>query len=101
MDIARLVLFAAALGFYPLIAPMMGRQWLAGEVFGIAPDPTAIATLALLALAQRRARWAAMIIPALWCAISTMTLWTMGAANFFLPLAGALAAIGTALARAR
>jgi hypothetical protein len=101
IDIAGLALFAAALGLYPLIAPMMGRQWLAGEVFGIAPDPTAIATLALLALAEGRARWAAMIIPALWCAISTVTLWTMGAAYFFLPLAGALVAIGIALARRR
>ena len=94
--LAGLGLFAFALICYPFLAPLMGRPWLSGEIFGIAPDPTAIATLALLALAEGRTRWLAMLIPALWCVLSAVTLWTMGAGDFFLPIAGALAAIGIA-----
>ena len=37
-----------ALAGQPLLAPLFGRDWAASEVFGIAPDPTAIATLGLL-----------------------------------------------------
>ena len=46
----------------------------------IAPDPTAIATLGLLALAARN-RWTALlcVAPVLWLALSTLTLVTMGA----------------------
>ena len=50
-DLAALALFAFALFFYPFLAPFMGRSWFSGEFFGIAPDPTALATLALLACA--------------------------------------------------
>ena len=96
--IAGLGLFAFALVIYPFLAPLLGRSWLSGEIFGIAPDPTAIATLSLLALAEGRVRWFAMPIPALWCAISSITLWTMGAGDFFIPLAGAVAALGVAFA---
>jgi hypothetical protein len=64
------------------------------------PDPTAIATLAFLAMAAGRVRWLLMIIPALWCAISSITLWTMGSADYFIPLGGALVAIVIGLANA-
>ena len=100
-DLSALALFAFALVCYPLLAPLTGRSWLSGEIFGVAPDPTALATLALLALAEGRFKWLAMVVPMLWCAISTMTLWTMGASDFFVPLAGALAAIGIAFMRQR
>jgi hypothetical protein len=98
-EMAGLGLFASALVLYPVVALLMGRSWLSGEVFGIAPDPTAIATLALLALVKGRSRWLLMVIPWLWCAISSVMLWTMGAGDFFIPIAGALAAIGVAFAR--
>jgi hypothetical protein len=96
--LAGLGLFACALVLYPFVALFMGRLWLSAEIFGIAPDPTAIATLALLALAAERTRWLLMLVPALWCVISSVTLWTMGADDFFLPIAGALAAIGVGFA---
>src|SRR5262245_5979568 len=67
---AGIGLFVLALAGYPLIAPAMGRPWPAAEVFGMAPDPSAIATLAVLALAQGRVRWALMVIPGLWCAVT-------------------------------
>jgi hypothetical protein len=89
-----LALLAFSLVGYPLIAPGFGRPWLAAEVFGIAPDPTATATLAILALSRSRLRWLLMIIPFLWCMISGATLWTMGAADFFVAPLAALAAVG-------
>lgn len=85
-------LFGASVLLYPLLAPAMGRPWRSAELFGMAPDPTAIATLAALGLASGRARWAASILPALWCAISGATLWAIGAeAPLLPPLAAALA----------
>ena len=76
---AAVALFGAAVVAYPLLAPLMQRPWAAAEVFGIAPDPTAIATLALLAIIDAPRRSLLMAIPLAWCAISAATLWTMGA----------------------
>ena len=40
---------------HPVLALAMGRPWVQAEVFGLAPDPTAIAVLGvLLGLAVRR-----------------------------------------------
>ncbi len=96
-DVGR-ALFAGALIGYPLLAPLMGRPWFAAEIFGIAPDPTAVGTLAVLALADGRMRWLLLLVPCLWCAISGATLWTMGAGGFFVPPLSALIAVGSALA---
>src|SRR5262245_5212383 len=43
-----------ALALHPLIALVAGRPLHATEVVGLAPDPTASATLGLLSLAPRR-----------------------------------------------
>jgi hypothetical protein len=94
-----IALYALAVIGYPLIAPLMQRPLAAAEVFGIAPDPTAVATLALLALAQGRVRWLLMIVPFLWCVTSGATLWTMHAGDFFVAALGALLAVGLATAR--
>ena len=98
---AAVALFGAAVVAYPLLAPLMQRPWAAAEVFGIAPDPTAIATLALLAIIDAPRRSLLMAIPLAWCAISAATLWTMGAADAALILAAALAAIAIAIASSR
>jgi hypothetical protein len=92
-DFAGLALLASALVGYPLLAPVMGRPWLSAEVFGIAPDPTAVATLAVLALAHGRARWFLAPIPLLWCLITGATLWTMEANDFLVAPLAALAAL--------
>ena len=68
---------AFAIGVMPLIAPLAGRSWVQAEVFGVAPDPTAIATLGVL-LAAERPLWGLLAIPLLWCALSGATLWAMG-----------------------
>lgn len=57
---------------YPLLALASGRDWRQAEAFGIAPDPTAIATLGVL-LAWR-AHPIAWVIPLAWCAVSGATL---------------------------
>jgi len=62
----------------PLLAPLQGRGWASSEVFGIAPDPTIMATLGVLLLARGRLVPWLLPIPVLWCLLSGMTLQTMG-----------------------
>jgi hypothetical protein len=94
-----LLLAAWALVAHPLLAWMSGRPLAQAEVIGLAPDPTAIATLGLLLGTAasssatrwlRRAAWAAAIG---WCAISAATLWTMGSARAGVPLAAVAVAL--------
>ena len=73
---AGLCIFLFALLVQPLIGPLAGREWVQVEIFGIAPDPTVIATLGVLLMADR-ALWELYVIPLIWCAISGATLWTM------------------------
>jgi hypothetical protein len=73
---AGLGLFLLALIVEPLIAPLLGRPWTQAEVFGIAPDPTIVATLGVLTSAERP-HWHLLVVPLLWCALSGATLWTM------------------------
>ncbi len=70
-----MLVFAIA---FPLLAPLQGRGWTSSEVFGIAPDPTAVATLGLLLLARGRPLPWLLPVPVLWCVLSGTTLWTMG-----------------------
>ena len=86
-----LAILLYALAIHPLIAPLAGRPWTQAEIFGLAPDPTAIATLGVL-LAADRAHWHLLVIPLLWCMISGLTLWTMEQPQAFaFPLLAALA----------
>ena len=61
-----------------MLAPLQGRGWASSEVFGIAPDPTVIATLGLLLLARGRLLPLLLPIPVLWCLLSGITLRAMG-----------------------
>jgi len=74
--IAPTLIAMATLG-YPLLAPLAGRPWTTAETFGTVPDPTAIATIAALALVRGRIRWLLLVIPILWCALSVATLCAM------------------------
>ena len=89
-----IALLAAAVLAWPALAPLDGRPWHEAEVFAIAPDPTAVATLGLLALAER-SRWTALlcVAPALWLAASALTLFTMGAWQGWAVLAALLAGL--------
>lgn len=98
-------LMSFALVAQPAIGVLSGRPWLQAEVFGLAPDPTAIFTLGLLlhlrsaqASSTAAARpapapaWALWPIPLAWCAVGAATLWTMQAPQAWLmPLAAVLA----------
>lgn len=83
-------IFIFALVVQPLLGLPFGRVWQQAEVFGVAPDPTALATLGLL-LATNRKQWIALPIPLLWCFLSGTTLWVMNAADaLVLPMVASL-----------
>ena len=86
---------------HPLSAPLLDRPLAQAEIIGIAPDPTAIATLGLaLMLRSRRLRLVAAIVPALWLGFSGLTLWLLDATERAVPvLALAVTAIGLAIRR--
>ena len=66
-------LFIYALVIHPFIGLLAGRNWQGVELFGIAPDPTALGTLGLLLLLPGiKARLLA-VIPFLWCLVSGVT----------------------------
>lgn len=100
--IGSLLLAFATVGV-PLLAPLHGRNPSASEIFGIAPDPTVIATLGFLILLRGRWLWLLYPIPILWCLLSGVTLHTMGEAQAWMPFAAvaiaALAALTTAVRR--
>lgn len=80
-----------ALLVYPLIGSLQGRNLAQAEVFGMAPDPTALATLGILLLIGGQRFWLLAPIPLLWCFVSGATLWAMEATDFFiLPLVALL-----------
>lgn len=66
---------------------LQGRPWREAELFGLAPDPTALGTLGLLLVLQlpQEARTARLLgillwpIPLLWCLVGAMTQWTLRA----------------------
>ena len=90
-----------ALAVEPLAGPLLGRAWRTVEIFGVAPDPTAVGTLGILLLASGRGRWVLMVIPALWCAVTGGTLWTMKSPEFWLAPAAAALAVAAASWQAR
>jgi len=92
----------AVLG-HPLLSRAFGRPWQQAEVFGLAPDPTAIGSLAFLLLVSANAvtvRWllrALWFVPLAWCALSAATLATMGSAQAWIVLAAALLALAASI----
>ncbi len=97
---AGLALVAGGLVVWPLLAPVTGQPWRAAQTFGLAPDPTVVASLGVLLLAASP-RWLLMVLPLplLWCAVDAATLHVLGAtvsAGFLLG-AATLALAGAAL----
>lgn len=80
---------------YPLLAPLTGHAWHQAETFGIHPDPTAVTTLGLALICLRgSAMWTAAVIPALWTALTALTLLALDAPWAIAPCA----ALGLGLA---
>ena len=95
-----LIIFAVI--FQPLLGPLLGRSWRQVEVFGLAPDPTVVATLGALLVAGPHAPWALWAIPVLWCVVGGATLWAMEESDaFVLPIASILAITTLLVARMR
>ena len=95
-----LALVSLAVAVYPLLPIHEGRYQSQGEVFGVAPDPTAMATLGILLLV--RARWPLWLVPVAWCALSGATQMELGVPLAWLPLfAGGMAAGVALLKRGR
>ncbi|MET0100291.1 MAG: DUF6064 family protein [Sedimenticola sp.] len=72
-----LMLFLYALVVHPLIGPLFGRPWSGIELFGAAPDPTAMATLGILLMMGGKMARLLSLIPLAWCLVSGLTFLAM------------------------
>ncbi|MGE5275468.1 MAG: DUF6064 family protein [Acidobacteriota bacterium] len=95
----RMFLFALLLE--PLVGPILGRGWRQAEIFGVAPDPTAVGTLGILLGAKGARRWPLLVIPVLWCAVTGATLLAMKAPDFWIPPLAAALAVALAARKGR
>ena len=94
------MLFIAVL-LFPILVLASQRPLAQSEWFGLHPDPTMLATLGLLlCLRSDRSprhtpmlRWLPLLLPMAWCAVSGATLWSLGAAGWFVMPAAGIAAL--------
>jgi hypothetical protein len=72
-------LLAATALLYPLAAPLVDRPWRQAECFGVLPNPTVVATLAVLLLVRlpRGLGPLAFVLPLLWCVVAMLLHWTL------------------------
>ncbi|NIP77097.1 MAG: MFS transporter permease [Xanthomonadales bacterium] len=93
-------LAVAALALYPMVPMVTGRPMAGAEVFGIAPDPTALATLGFVALAPNGVTALVLsVIPLAWIAVSAVTLSALGALEAWVLIAAGVMALGGLLLR--
>src|SRR3954452_6511959 len=93
--VVGLALIIYALILHPFVAKVAGRSFAAAEVFGIAPDPTAIATLGLLAVASVSGPvWPLLVVPLVWCLVSGATLYALRTPEAWIPLLSASGSLG-------
>jgi hypothetical protein len=99
---AGVALLAWGLLLHPFTPPLFGRTLAGAEIAGLAPDPTAIATLGLALLTPTRPlRLGLVVIPALWLGFSAMTLYLLEAPEMWIPAAALLVAAGGLASGAR
>ena len=105
-----LALLVGALLLYPALALAWLRPMAQAEWFALAPDPTMLAALAVVLMLPhsqglRRPRVTGVllaIVPLAWCAVTGLSLWMLGAADWWLmPVAGCLACVAAAWQAAR
>jgi hypothetical protein len=73
---------------YPLFAPLFGKPVSTSGYFLLMPDPTALASLLVLAFSALRLRWFLMVAPAIWCALSALMLSTLDLPDAWVLAAG-------------
>jgi len=78
------LMFVFAVIIYPASSVILGRPWQAAEVFGLSPDPLVAATLAVLPASKGWLLWTTWILPLAWVALSGLTLWMLGSADWIL-----------------
>lgn len=101
-SLTGLSLVAAAVFLCPVLAPLSGRPWAGAEIFGMAPDPTVIATLGCLLLLPGRWQQILLPIPLLWCIASGITHLALEAMEIWVVAVAAIAATAVlGLARGR
>jgi uncharacterized protein DUF6064 len=86
-------LLILSLPLYPALALLLRRGWRQAEVFGVEPDPTVIATLGLLLLAEGPPHWGLLAVPVVWCLVSGATLMAMGSPEASVLLSAVLLAV--------
>jgi hypothetical protein len=96
---AGVAILFVGLFVHPLVAPLAGRPWARAELFALAADPTAAATLGLLLAA--RAPWYLWPIPIAWCVFAGAVQRALAAPAWWTLPAIAAAAAALALARRR
>ncbi len=96
---AGLIVMGVAVLIYPCLSLMAGRGLETAEVFGIMPDPTAIATIGFLASTGYRYDFLLFIIPTLWLVSSSVTLFTISDPVWWVPLTMCLVGISLAIAK--
>jgi hypothetical protein len=95
-SILRITLIIYAIFLHPLVPLVDGRSLASAEIFGLAPDPTAIATLGLLGLSRGGGRVLfLLLIPIASCLVTWATLTTMGTWEGWIPLAAVAFALVT------
>lgn len=106
-DIGMLLAGWALVG-QPALALVAGRPVWQAEWFGLAPDPTALGGLGLLLMLDVSRRRAALVIgralwvwPLLWCAATSLSLWTLGEPQALVVLALGLLALAAGAQRPR
>jgi hypothetical protein len=68
---------AAAVLLWPLSAPLTGRSWWQAEFFGLAPEPTALATIGWLIAARPRHTGLLSIVPVVSMVLGVGMLWLL------------------------
>ena len=98
-------MLALALLLYPALALPWARPLTQAEWFALAPDPTMLAALAVLALVvygghglrhPRRTGVLLSILPLSWCLVTGATSWVLGAPDWWLMPSAALLVCGVA-----
>lgn len=78
-DARRVVLWFAMLSVAAPIAGLAAeRQWDQVEFLGLTPDPTAVATIAMLRISRLRGSWIGLAVPLVWCVVGGLTLEALG-----------------------
>lgn len=88
-----IALLLYALVLHPFVGMLAGNSPRGAELFGTAPDPTAIFTLGYGVMLRRGpASWLVLAVPAAWCVMAWGTLHAMDAPERWVPLAALAAA---------